>query len=143
MGRIIRTVLIAAVAVVLLVVGAFLIVANFSAVSKEYVCEGETRWGNRPPQKDDGRLRILDYRWWVNLWGDSHGAVRFDSKKIGSFVSVTLKKSGEGNFSSYWGLDESFDFRRSTGELSIRQYLSDDKLAYTFVGECKEDKEAR
>jgi len=143
MGRIIRTVLIAAIAVVLLVVGAFLIVANFSAVSKEYVCEGETRWGNRPPQKDDGRLRILDYRWWVSLWGDSHGAVRFDSKKIGSFVSVTLKKSGEGNFSSYWGLDESFDFRRSTGELSIRQYLSDDKLAYTFVGECKEDKEAR
>jgi len=143
MGRIIRTVLIAAIAVVLLVVGAFLIVADFSAVSKEYVCEGETRWANRPPQKDDGRLRILDYRWWVGLWSDSHGAVRFDSKQIGSFVSVTLKKSGEGNFSSYWGLDEFIDFRRSTGELSIRQYLSDDKLTYTFVGECKEDKEAR
>ena len=143
MGRIIRTVLIAAITVVLLIVGAFVIVANFSAVSKEYVCDGETRWANRPPQKDEGRLRVVDYRWWVGLWSDSHGAVRFDSKKFGSFVSVELNKSGEGNFSSYWGLDQSFDFRRSTGELSIRDYLRDDTLAYMFVGECKEDKEAR
>jgi hypothetical protein len=34
--------------------------------------------------------------------------------------------------------DQEFLFRRSTGELGIRQYLSDRKLAYTFVGECKE-----
>jgi hypothetical protein len=44
MGRIIRTVLIAAIAVVLLIVGAYLIAADFSGVAKEYVCEGETRW---------------------------------------------------------------------------------------------------
>ena len=57
MGRIIKAVLIAAIAVVLLIVGAFLIVANFSAVSKEYVCEGETRWADGPTQTDKTGLR--------------------------------------------------------------------------------------
>ena len=140
MGRIIRTVLIAAIAVVLLIVGAYLIGANFSGVAKEYVCEGETRWTDEPPQREPGRLRVEDYRWWVGLWSDSHGNAVFESKKIAHFVSLNLKKSGQGNFSLYMGLDpnQEFWFRRSTGELGIRRFAGDSAAGYTFVGECKE-----
>jgi hypothetical protein len=104
-GPTMRTVSLAAVTVVILIIGAFLIVANFSTVSLEYVCEGETRLGG-PPQKDEGRLRVRDYRWWVGLWGDSHGGdAVFESKKFGRFSTLKLSKSDQGNFSLYMGLD--------------------------------------
>jgi hypothetical protein len=50
------------------------LVATYSAVPTEFTCEGETRLGDGPPQKDAGRLRVDDYRWWVGLWSDSHGS---------------------------------------------------------------------
>jgi hypothetical protein len=124
---------------VMLIIGAFLIVVNFSEVPLEYVCEGETRLGG-PPQKDEGRLRVSDYRWWVGLWGDSHlSKAVFESKKFGRFSTVKLMKNDQGNFSMYLGLDsdQSFLFRRATGELGI-QRSRPDKAVETFAGECKE-----
>jgi hypothetical protein len=133
------TVLIAALTVVILIVGGYLIAAHFSAVSFKYVCEGETRRLDGPPQKDTARLRVDDYGWWVGLWSDSQGAL-FESKSIGH--ALKLNKSGGGNF-SYTGLapGTSFLFRRSTGELAI-QHQSDGQLLYAFVGECKEAQSA-
>jgi hypothetical protein len=128
-----RAVLIAAISVVILIIGGFLIVANFSTVPREYVCQGETRFGG-PPQKDAGRLRIEDYRWWVGLWSDSHGSAIFETKKVGRLSFVNLKKGDQGNFSWYEGLDPLFVFRRATGELIF------ERSGIKFVGECKEDR---
>jgi hypothetical protein len=135
-----RAVLIAAIAVVILIIGGFLILANFSAVPREYVCEGETREADGTAQEDTGRLRVEDYRWWVRLWSDSRGMAIFDSKKIARFVSLKLDKIGRGNFSVYMGLDpgRQFVFRRATGEVGIRATSQQNEHFYTFTGECKE-----
>src|SRR5262249_39852207 len=58
---------------ILMIVGH--VIVNYSAVSREYVCEGETRQSGSP-QKDTGRLLIEDYRWWVGLWSDSYGLAK-------------------------------------------------------------------
>jgi len=112
---------------------------NYSAVPTEFTCEGETRKGDGPPERDTGRLRVDDYRWWVGLWSDSHGSANFQSKNIAYFYASKLNRSGAGNFSFYMGLDpdKSFVLRRATGELGIQESVGG-KLFYTFVGECKE-----
>ena len=139
LGRIVSILgLAAAILIVILIIG-FDVIVKYSAVPMEYTCEGETRWGDELVRSDTGRLRVNDYRWWVGLWKHSHGSAELQSKNIGLFYALKLNRNGEGNFSFYTGLDpdQSFVFRRSTGELGIQQHVGD-KLAYTFVGECKE-----
>jgi len=44
-----RTLSIAAIAVVILIIGGYVLLANFSTVPLEYVCEGETQLSAGPP----------------------------------------------------------------------------------------------
>jgi hypothetical protein len=128
----------AAILIAILTIGVYLIV-NYSAVSEEYVCEGETRRSDGPPQKDTGRLRVEDYRWWVRLWSDSDGLAKFESENI-SHLTRKLNKSGEGSLSLYMGFDDPnqiFLFRRALGQLGIQQSYNT-KILYVFVGNCKE-----
>ena len=94
-----RTLSIAAITVVILIIGGYVLLANFSTVPLEYVCEGETQLSaDGPASKDAGRLRIEDYRWWVGLWSDSQGRAVFEPKKIGRLFAPKLKKNDQGNF---------------------------------------------
>jgi hypothetical protein len=115
------------------------VIVNHSAVPREYVCEGETRQSDGPPQKDTGRLRVEDYRWWLRLWSDSDGLAKFESEHI-SHLTRKLTKSGEGSFSLYMGFDDpnqTFLFRGATSQLGTQQSYNN-KLLYVFVGSCKE-----
>ena len=61
----------------LVIVGLFLFVANFSSVSSNYECTGEISLGE---SKESKTLFIVleEYRWWVGLWGNSDGNVQLE-----------------------------------------------------------------
>lgn len=118
-------------------------IVNDSAVSRDYVCEGETRYGDGSPQKDTGRLGF-EVRWWIPFWSDESRGAKFQSKNHLTYLAIRLKKTGEGNFSEYteffdakdWS--DTFTFRRAVGELRFSRVRSNGKLMHSFMGECKE-----
>jgi len=111
----------------------FYILVNYSAVTKEFSCEGETRFTDAHTEADKGRLQISEYRWWVSLWSDNtDGDAIFASTKFAYFWEGRLALSGDGSFSLYTGMSrgQTFIFRRATGELGVQQ------AGMTFTGEC-------
>jgi len=111
----------------------FYIAANYSEITNEFTCEGETKFADLPAEVDKGRLKISEYRWWVSLWSDNtDGIATFQSTKIPYFYELKLDRSGDGNFSTYAGLSKNkgFVFRHATGELGFQQ------AGMTFTGEC-------
>jgi hypothetical protein len=61
----------------LVVVGLFLFVANFSSVASNYECKGEIASGETKAPKTI-YIVLEEYRWWVGLWGDSDGNVKLE-----------------------------------------------------------------
>lgn len=99
----------------------FFVAVNYSAVTKEFTCEGYTSVNGASVEQDHGRLQIAHYRFWVGLWNaKSDGSAIFQSTKF-AFYESDLSQSGEGNFSVYIGIsqDHLFSFKRATNELSI------------------------
>ena len=122
----------AIIVIVLLLAGAGTLVLTQSTVSSEYLCNGEQKLMNSPPEPDSGRLRLNDYRWWVRFWSDSDGDAIFMSKKFAYFFSMKLRRTEEGNLAFYMSYDDgkTFLFRRATGELGVQEN------GQTFTGEC-------
>jgi hypothetical protein len=56
------------------VVGGFLIVANFSAKESRFACAGEMT-GNVALGDTSLFIKIHEYRWWVGLWSESQASV--------------------------------------------------------------------
>lgn len=52
----------------------FVIAANFSSVESRFQCSGEIS-SQGSSQRGTIFMKLLEYRWWVGLWGDSHGSV--------------------------------------------------------------------
>lgn len=97
------------------------LVVNYSAVAKEYTCEGYTQVNNGDRQKDHGRLQIEHYRFWVALWNaKSDGSALFQSTKLAIYEGELIE-SGEGNFTVHTGIssDQFFSFARATNQISI------------------------
>lgn len=123
---------------ILLLVAVGYVVMNHSETEREFICKGETRLTDQPPETaeaDEGRLQIKDYRWWVGLWSDSDSYGLFASQKIALAYSA-LSRSGTGNFSIYFGNDgydtrKRFMFRQATGELGYQDRYQ------TFTGTCR------
>ena len=61
----------------LIVVGLFLFVVNFSSVASNYECAGEISSGESKTSKTI-YIVLEEYRWWVGLWGDSDGNVKLE-----------------------------------------------------------------
>ena len=123
---------------ILLLVGATIIgtlfytAANYSQVTMEFTCVGETKFGDVTAEADNGRLQISEYTWIVSLWNDtSDGNAIFQSTKF-AFYESELDQSGDGNFSNYMGLSkgQEFIFQRATGQLGIRH------AGVIFTGKC-------
>ena len=64
-------------AVLLIVIGLFLFVANFSSVTSNYECPGEISKGEKKTPKTIYIL-LEEYRWWVSLWSDSDGNLKLE-----------------------------------------------------------------
>ena len=61
----------------LVVVGLFLFVANFSSVASNYECAGEISFDESSESKTI-YIVLEEYRWWVGLWSDSDGNVKLE-----------------------------------------------------------------
>jgi hypothetical protein len=98
---------------------------NYSAVVREYTCNGElVRRSER--QEDKAFLALEEYRWWVSLWSkDTDGNLKFqtDKTRIFDYVS-TVEKLFEGNLTAYHlksddGSKLIGTFRIANGEFSL------------------------
>jgi len=61
----------------LIVIGLFLFVANFSSISSNYECLGEMSTGENKSSKTI-YIVLEEYRWWVGLWSDSDGNLKLE-----------------------------------------------------------------
>ncbi len=64
------------VAIVLLV-----IVINFSHKESRFQCFGEFTFKEHSPIDAPAYLKLREYRWWVDLWGDSDGSMWLEIPK--------------------------------------------------------------
>ena len=55
-------------------IGLFLFVVNFSALETRFQCPGEIS-SNGKSQQVTVYMKLHEYRWWVGLWSDSDGSV--------------------------------------------------------------------
>jgi hypothetical protein len=107
---------------------------NYSSAATEYSCHGMFYDTNHRGERDGGRLRIDNFRWWVSLWNsNTDGLVDFASKHMGHFFSSKIRNGRSGHFSMYMNLDDDkrFIFRRATGRLAIKE------AGRLFAGTCK------
>lgn len=61
-------------ALVVVLIGAFLFLMNFSARETRFACVGEITEGSQPRQTTLF-IRVEEYRWWVGLWSESQGSI--------------------------------------------------------------------
>lgn len=61
-------------ALLTILIGGFLVVANFSARETRFECGGETI-ENSQPAKTTLFIKVDEYRWWVRLWSESRGSI--------------------------------------------------------------------
>lgn len=61
----------------LIVLGVFMFVANFSSASSNYECTGILASGETKAPKTI-YIALEEYRWWVGLWSDSDGNVKLE-----------------------------------------------------------------
>jgi len=90
----------------------FFFVARFSAVESSFRCSGEIS-NSGTVQPATVYMKLTEYRWWVNLWGDSAGSLHLEIPKtsvesfghieeIGDLLTIYEtypQKTLKGNFS--------------------------------------------
>lgn len=64
-------------ALLFIVIGLFLFVANFSSAASNYECPGEISTGENKAPKTI-YIVLEEYRWWVGLWSDSDGNLKLE-----------------------------------------------------------------
>ena len=82
-------------AVVAVVIGGFLFVANFSSVETRYECSG-TLYAGSQSAAETAHIRVEHYRPWINLWSDSDGALWFEipHKTLEYFEQIEVSSVG-------------------------------------------------
>ncbi len=63
--------------IILVLIGLFLFVANFSSIKSNFQCSGKITYQETTESKTI-YIILEEYRWWVGLWGDSDGNMKLE-----------------------------------------------------------------
>ena len=123
--------------VLIVIVGTFYIVANYSAIETKYKCEGELDYAGNIVSETI-YVKYEQYRWWVGLWSDSYGNfwIEFSDKMPESFRHVT-KTGTELHMFNYEYLDSGKKLTPMEGSLSLlSNKISIFKNKWSYKGQC-------
>jgi hypothetical protein len=120
MTRVLKWVLAAVVALGVVLI----VVVNFSERKQFYVCDGETRVGDKSTP-DKAYVELSEYRWWVHLWSESDGNLRVQLDKANMIdYLTTVMRIGDGRLALYQFMDFDRKFKgglkAANGEISIK-----------------------
>ena len=98
------------------VVSAFVIVANFSEARTDLTCKGNvTKAGQSNPNTI--YVALNEYRWWVGLWSDSDGNLKVELPNGHYFYYGTIKGTGD-HLQIFDGFQDKLENKGSYSKLS-------------------------
>jgi hypothetical protein len=91
--RIVKAILKVVIVVFLILIAAFVFVANFASTESVYACSGVIKTRDTT-QQTTLFIKLTRYRWWV-LWGNSDGMLHYEIPNVTIGLYTHLKSVGD------------------------------------------------